>query len=350
MTNMKKKTVILLFIGMFFFLSVNAHADTLVNADSANFYFSKAKESKQARKIWDAEKYFLKAIDFDPNNETIRFECAAYYLEQRKYALANQQYNYILQKNPTHLVATTKVIELSYNLHKWEDVIKYGEAAIANNIKVDKVNFMVAKAYFEDEDYGKARKYLTTQLNLTPTDKQTIELLGKVYVELSMFNEAIAMYEKVLKETPNDFDLIYEMGMLYSSQHNEKMAVKYYELAAEKGLKPDLAYWENLGMSYLTFDIKKGVEVLNKVLAKKPGDIEILTQIAQAYYKTEQFGTAYELYMQMFDNNNKNVKALYMAGICMIRKGDKTKGAAICDKAIAMDPSLGELRSQKSVL
>lgn len=350
MKNMKMKSTLLLLVLSCFFLVVKAKADTLINVDSANFYLSKAKESKQARKVWDAEKFFQKAIEFDPNNESIKMEFANYYIEQRKYGLANQQYNIILQKNPSNVLATSKVIELSYNLKKWTDVIKNGEAAIAKNIKVEKVHFMVAKAYFEDENYGLARRYLTTQIGITPKDKATIELLGKVYVELSLFPDAIAMYEKVLKETPNDADLIYEMGMLYSAQHKEKDAVKYYEMALEKGMKADLAYWENLGMSYLTFDIKKGVEVLNKVLEKKPGDVEILTQIAQAYYKSEQFGTSYELYYKMFENDNKNVKALYMAGVSLIRKGDKGKGSAICDKAIAMDPSLGELRSQKAVM
>ena len=66
--------------------------------------------------------------------------------------------------------------------------------------------------------------------------------------------------------------------------------------------------------------------------------------------QVEQFGTAYELYLKMFENDNRNVRALYMAGMSMIKKGDKSKGAQICDKAIAMDPKLGDLRSQKSVL
>jgi hypothetical protein len=52
----------------------------------------------------------------------------------------------------------------------------------------------------------------------------------------------------------------------------------------------------------------------------------------------------------MFENDTKNVKALYMAGVALIRSGDKTKGSQMCDKAIAMDPKLGELKSQKSIL
>lgn len=336
------------------FAAYTAHAFNVnvysSNTDSAGFYLQKAKESKMARKIWDAEKYFQKALEFGPENETIRLEFANYYTEQRKYVFAANQYKAILQKNNLHPVALGKFIELSFVQRKWSDVIQHGETAINNNIAVDNVNFMVGRSYFEDENYGKARKYLTVQYQKTPTHKETVTLLGKVYVEMSMYNDAIAMYKKVLEASPNEYDLYYEIGLIYNAQGNERESAKYFELAAEKGMKQDLAFLENLGMAYLTFDIKKGVEVLNKVLEKKPGDTQILTQIAQAYYKAEQFGTAYELYLKMFDNDNRNVRALYMAGMSMIKKGDKSKGAQICDKAIAMDPKLGDLRSQKSVL
>lgn len=39
-----------------------------------------------------------------------------------------------------------------------------------------------------------------------------------------------------------------------------------------------------------------------------------------------------------------------MAGLSLIKNGKKEKGAQMCDKAIAMEPQLGDLRTQKSVL
>ena len=343
---MKKHFILLL--TLVFFTAIAAKATN--NADSSIFYLQKAKESKEARRIWDAEKYFQKSIDFNPENEAARLEFANYYCEQRKYNFALQQFNNLLQKNPNHATALPKILDLSFVLRKWTDVISYAIRITSANIKVDKLNYMVAKSHFEEENYGQARKYLLLQIAETPTHKETVTLLGKVYVEMSQYAEAINMYKKTLELNPNDFELLYEIGLLYSAQSNEREAVKYFELAAEKGIKQDLVFLENLGMSYLEFNIPKGVEVLNKVLAKKPGDVEILTQIAQAYYKSENFAVAYDLYSKIFENDNTNVKALYMSGVAMIKKGDKTRGAQICDKAISLDSKLGTLRSQKSVL
>jgi tetratricopeptide (TPR) repeat protein len=320
------------------------------NSDSAKFYLNKAKESKIARKIWDAENYFKKALDFNNSNEEVRIEFAMFYEEQRKFALATQQYRFIIQKNPKNAIALPKYIQLSFIQRRWTEVIEYGEFAIENKIKVDNINYMLGQSYYEEEDYGKARKYLTTQFSLTPKHKETIVTLGRVYIEMSMYNDAIEMYKKAIDADADNADLMYEIGLLYSVQDNNKEAVKYFEMAAQKGMKQDIAFLQNLGMAYLTFDIKKGVEVLNKVLDKKPGDVEILTQIAHAYYKAEQFETAHEMYFKIFDNDRKNTKALYMAGVALIKKGDKKRGAQFCDRAIAMDPELAKLRSQKSVL
>jgi hypothetical protein len=37
-----------------------------------------------------------------------------------------------------------------------------------------------------------------------------------------------------------------------------------------------------------------------------------------------------------------------MIGMCYQKKGDKSKGAQLCDQAIAMDPSLARLKQQKN--
>ena len=347
------KLLIIIFNLLFIFCSASNAKNTITysyNSDSAGFYLSKAQESRSARKIWDAEKYYKKALEFNSNEEEIRLDFALYYIEQRKYALALQQYSLIVAKNPNHVTAVTKQVELSFSMRKWVDVIKYGEEAQSKGIKIEKLNYMLGKSYYEDENYGKARKLLTEQFKETPTHRETVTLLGAVYVEMSMYNDAIAMYQKAIESNPKDFELMYEIGLLHSAQHNEREAVKYFEMAAANGMKQDLAFLENLGMAYLSFDIPKGVEVLNKVLEKKPGDVEILNQIAQAYYKSGNFLVAYQLFFKMFENDTKNVKALYMAGVALIKSGDKTKGSQMCDKAIAMDPKLGELKSQKSIL
>ena len=70
----------------------------------------------------------------------------------------------------------------------------------------------------------------------------------------------------------------------YSAMNDEKTAVKYYELAMEKGYKVDNDFIENLSNSYIAAGMpNKGMELLKKLLEKRPGDIDLLNNMADNY-------------------------------------------------------------------
>lgn len=321
----------------------------LQNKDSAAFYLQKAQEFKKARKIWDAEKSYLKAIQFNATDDKIRLELADYYLGFRKYFQAFEQYNAILQSNPDHTAASQKQLELSFQLHRWQDVIAQGSRMAAKNMAVPNLDYMLGKAYYETENLGKAQTHLQKIISKTPVNEEAVILMGKVYIELSNYRMAMNLYKRAVESDSGNFNLIAGLAQLHYVMKQDREAVKMYELAAQKGLKQNLEYWENLGICYLSFDINKGVEVLYKVLAMKPDEPEIMTQIAQAYMKAEKFDEAFEYYNNIYKADPDNSKALYMSGVAIIRKGDKKKGAAICEKAIAMDPELAKLRQASSI-
>jgi Tfp pilus assembly protein PilF len=188
---------------------------------------------------------------------------------------------------------------------------------------------------------------LSAAIKEDPSDLDAIVLLGRVYIEVSDYSSAISVYRQALLLNENNNQLLYEYALLHSSLRKEKEAVMYFELAVEKGFKPDLGYYENLGMAYLSFDIEKGIEILNKVLEKKPKDAEILYQIAQAYYKSKSYLKAATAFYRVYENDNKNAKALYMTGIAYQKKGDKALGNSLCEQAISIDPTLAESKQLK---
>jgi tetratricopeptide (TPR) repeat protein len=314
--------------------------------DSADFYLKKAQVLKEARKIWDADKSFQKAISFAPTDENVRIEYGNYLVEQRKYFAAVEQYAKILEKDIKNKPALQKLTEVSYMLHRWNDVIMYANK-LGTDSKIAKMNFMLGKSYYELENYGQAQKYLTLEVDANPTSAEAVSLLGRVHIDLNNYKQAIAIYNKALNLDPNNNQMIYELGLLYYTINNEKEAIKYFELAIEKGYKKDLGVLENLGLAYLSFDIQKGIDILNKVLEMKPGNGAILFQVAQAYYKAEKFEDAALSYRRIYDADPSNVRSLYMSGLAYIKKGDKNKGTKICDLAISLDPSLAQLRTQK---
>ncbi len=336
---MKKITILTLLIAAV----TNGYC---TNADSATFYVKQAIEQNQNRKAWEAEKSFQKAIEFDPANLEIRIEYGNHLVSQRKFFPAVAQYIKVLESNINHQVALQKMTEVNFQLHRWNDVVLYG-SKLAENNSGKEVKYMLGKSYYELENYGQAQKYLYAARAENPKNIDAVTLLGKVLIEMSNYKQAINVYNQTLELDPNNNQLLYELGLLYYSLNDEKSAVKYFELAADKGFKTDLDFLENLGMAYLGQDIKKGVQILEKVLEKKPGNSDILFQIGQAYYKAEKFQDAATTYFQIYSADPSNIRALYMTGVAFQKKGDKQKGIALCEEAIAKDPSLAMLKSQK---
>jgi tetratricopeptide (TPR) repeat protein len=315
--------------------------------DSASYYVIKAKELATAHKVWEADKNFKKALEFNASSE-VRLAYGDYLVDQRKYFAAVEQYGKVLEANLNNADALEKMTDVSFQLHRWNDVVMYGNKLLQNG-NTKELKYMIGKSYYELENYGQAQKYLTVALQENPRHLKSVTLLGKVLIELSNYKQAIEVYNKTLELDPNNYQLVYELGLLYYTMNDYKQSVKYFEDAAVKGYKPDLDYYENLGLAYLDVDLKKGVETLEKVLEKKPGTPEILFQIAQSYFKAGNYQDAADTYYKVYENDPTNSRALYMTGVAYQKKGDKNKGVMLCEQAIKMDPSLAQLKTQKAM-
>ena len=93
-------------------------------------------------------------------------------------------------------------------------------------------------------------------------------------------------------------------------------------------------------------NLKKGEKLLLSILAKKPGNKDILRDIAEACYKQKNFDRSLDYCRQLIELDANDAKALYQAGLCFQQKGQKKKGQSMCDNAIKMDPSLSGLRQK----
>ncbi len=342
--NMKVKFL----LGFIFSLSSHISFANDINADSASYYLKEAEQYANAAKVWEADKNFQKALKFNPSSEEVNIGYGNYLMDQRKYFVAVERFGKVLEKNINHTVALQKLADISFLLRRWNDVIIYGNKLIQKHQGTN-VEFMLGKSYYELENYGQAKKYLQEAVAKNPTQVEAVKLLGRVFIDLSDYRQAIAVYNNSIQLDPNNKQLIYELGLLYYTMNQEQEAVKYFEMAGEKGLKKDLGYYENLGLAYLSFDVKKGVETLDKVLQNKPGNAQILFQIAQAYFKAEDYQKAANAYMQVFENDPSNSRALFMTGVAYQKKGDKNKGVAYCEQAIRMDPALAQFKTTKSI-
>ncbi len=110
------------------------------------------------------------------------------------------------------------------------------------------------KAYeISDTTIEKYQKQISEQ----PEDDHTNQYLQLAYIYqirslipgVDEYQEAIAIYQKLLEEKPNLISAYYHMGWIYYQQGEYQHAIDYFLRYLEPGMKSDFVYY-HLGLSY----------------------------------------------------------------------------------------------------
>jgi tetratricopeptide (TPR) repeat protein len=313
--------------------------------DSVKVLMQKAKIEQEAGRHKLALEYLQQVVAINPNLIEAQRALGIAALEVRQFDLARQSFLTVLASQPNDAISLEKVTEVFYNFRKWDDAIKYGQKLLA--LKIGKrVNLMIGRSMYEKEDFAQCFKYLEAAFVEEPKNAEIPTMFARALVDMSNFKAAARYYLEALNIDTANNRLMNELGMTYSAMNDEKTAVKYYEMAMEKGYKVDNNFVENLSNSYIAVGMpQKGMQMLLKLLEKRPGDIDLLNNVANNYYTLGNYKEAINYWDKVLYLDRQEARALYMIGMCYIKMGDKNKGATLCNKAIEMDPSLKQFRN-----
>ena len=316
------------------------------STDSATFFYQKGVEEKTAKRYLAASKNFDKAIKLNPKYTVAYIDNGYANLEMRKTDVAITNFTKAYELEPENNAAINELMNLYFSYRQYAKAIEFAQKckSCANAEKV------TALSYYQQEDYGKAEKALLALIAKNSTDAEINYTLGRSYLEMELEKKAIVYYEKAVSLDSTKNMWLHELGLLYYNNNNFKNAIVAFNRAAANGFPQSNDFNENLGYAYIyAGEFEKGEKILLELMAKKPGSKDILRDIAQAYYDQKLYDKSLEFCQKLIEMDVKDGKALYQAGMCFIKKGQKDKGQAMCDKAIELDPSLNNLKKQQQM-
>ncbi|WP_276481312.1 tetratricopeptide repeat protein [Paraflavitalea pollutisoli] len=320
------------------------------NADSASYYHQQGITEQQARRFREAEKHFAKSDQFGHGNTANLVEWGNVLVAQNRYMEAREKFLEAEKKDPENPVIIENLATLSINARKWPEAVKYAQLMQAKKIGTKPVNFIIAKAYYEMENYGEALKYCERAFRDDSTKAEVPYIAGRCFVEMSNYKRAEGCYQQAIARDPKNFNWMFEAGMVAYAIPDDKKAVYWFEMAAEKGYKRTDVYLENLANAYVNMkEYEKGIPLLKTVLEHRPHDAELIYNVGDAYYRNKQYQDAIDTWDKLLVIDKKNMNALYMIGMAYQKKGDTAKGEQLCNQAIALDPSLKDLRQEKKM-
>jgi tetratricopeptide (TPR) repeat protein len=335
------KNVLLLTGHLFFLQFVFSQSN-----DSSSFYYQKGVSEKTNRLYMVAYNDLQKSIKFKEDNIDAQRELGLTSLELRKYDNAEIAFQKVEEIKKDDKVAIENLANLYFWTHQWPQTIEYAKKA--QQLAVGKNwNYVIGKSYYQQEDYGNSFKYLQAAAKEDTANAEIPYLQARSFVDMNNYKAAVAFFKRAIQLDSAKFQWIYECALTFATIPDDKSAVQYYLLAAEKGYKTDNDYYENLSDSYIAAgEGQKGLDIMLKVLEKKPADLLLLYSVADVYYHLKKYQEAIDYWDKILFYDKENAKALYMIGLAYQKKGEEGKGKLLCDKAIEMDPSLKNLKQE----
>ncbi len=341
MKHITWRTFVVLFI-----ILASAWRTNAQSADSSRYFYLKAMDEKSNRLYLVAYTDFQRSLEYDSLNADALRETGLTAVELRKYENAKMVFEklVVIQKNDT--TAINQLAILNFWSHQWEKAVRYASRALQLHSGQNNY-YILGKSYYEMEDYGHAFNYLPAAATEDPKNAEIPYLIAHAYVDMNNYKPAIPYFQKAIALDSSKVQWIYECALVYATIYDDISAIKYYDIAAAKGYKKDNDFYENLADSYITAgQAAKGLQILQDLVVKKPADLELLNSLGFTSYKLKKYDQAINYWDRILSYDKQNGRALYMIGMAYQKKGDTQKGKALCDKAIALDPSLKNLKQE----
>jgi tetratricopeptide (TPR) repeat protein len=313
-------------------------------SDSSQFYFQKGVEEKKAGRYLVASGYFTKAIQMNPGFIDAYIEDGFVNNEMRRTDAAKADFSKAFDLDPQNESVIKELTRIYFNYRQYQLALDMAQKC-KNCTDKDRI---IAMCYYNLEDYGKAEKLLLALVNKNPKDAEIIYIAASNYLAMGFESKAITWYENAVQLDNKKSQWFFELALLYSNTGNYKKAVAAYTKAADLGFVKGNDFNENLGFAYVySGDFDNGEKLLNDLISRRPGDKELIRDIASAYFDNKNYDKSLDYCQKLLEMDMKDGKALYQAGLCFQKKGMMDRGMQMCDKAIELDPSLGGLKSKK---
>ena len=328
-----------------FFLAIAvAYGLTAQNTDSSQFYFQKGLEEKNDKRYLVASNHFTKAIQLNPDYLEAYIENGYTNNEMRRTDAAKADFTKALELDPRNETVIRELTNIYFNYRQYQNALDMVQKC---KTCADK-DRITAMCYYNMEDYGKAEKLLIALVNKNPKDAELTYTLASNYLAMGLELKAITWYENAVLLDDKKSKWFFELGLLYSNTNNYKKAVIAYTKAVDLGFTRGNDFNENLGFAYVySGDFDNGEKLLNDLISRRPGDKELIRDVATAFFDNKRYDNALIYCQKLMEMDIKDGKALYQAGLCFQKKGMVERGMQMCDKAIELDPSLAGLKSKK---
>ena len=190
------------------------YIDDALNIMKRDIFFSKKGDILfKLGKYDDAIGYYEKALSINDNLPYAYLGLGILYYNAEKYDIALECFDRLFELYMEHLNADERYMitiytligkgEITNNIDFFEEAIQYIDKQIGSDM--DNIDLWCLKGYalFRMERYREALGVFNSALSIDPNNTEVLESLAITYENLGKFDDAIKIYEKLLKLHPD---------------------------------------------------------------------------------------------------------------------------------------------------
>ena len=197
-------------------------------AFQTNYYElgTKALDQKQYQSAVDN---FLKAVEAEPQDYTLRFNLALAYSLLGKDTEAIPQYKKVLELKPDVYQADLNLGILLLRTQQAAEAVPYLTAAASQKPKEYRPNYYLASALLASNEFSKAEPLFNAAIELDPKSPDAELGLAHALAKQNKLAEAAPHFRRAAELNPGYNDGLLELAGLYEAQNQPAEAVALYQ-------------------------------------------------------------------------------------------------------------------------
>jgi len=289
---------------------------------NAYFHYTSARMLLADGNREGAVKAYRNAIDFDPDDENLRFELAELYIALDQFEEAVRVIEDVLLRNPDSVKANLTLANAYFSGQQPDKAIPYFRRVLELDPEKEKMRLHLAIALVRVGDVDLASEELKKLLKSDPDSKPARLAMARLYRETGLNQLAVEQYRDLISRNP-DMDQAYlELGLLFEELKEWQNALDVFtEVLEQRPL--DFTLRHHLSRVYVGMKrYDDALEELNIIVELKPEDLDARRKIGLIFLEQERWSDAISAFKELLDLKPDLDPARYYLGTAYERKSE----------------------------
>jgi protein arginine N-methyltransferase 7 len=276
---------------------------------TVNQIFDLAVQNHQNNNLQDAQNYYQKVLELDPNYANPHNNLGVIFQELGKNQKAKDCFEKAIKINPNYADAHNNLGVIFQGLGEYQKAKDCYKKAIEINPNYSGAHNNLGVIFQGLGENQKVKDCYEKAIKINPNYADAHYNLGNIFNDLKEYQKAKDCYEKVIKINPNYSGAHNNLGIIFKELRDDQKAIGCFEKAIEINPNYAIAY-NNLGTIFK--ELKKFDEAeisLKKAIELKPDYAEAYNNLGVVLHNLGRFSEAIDKYKQAIKLKPNYVKA-----------------------------------------